>query len=244
MTTTSAERNRASRLRGKLRQGRVLAPAERSWFDEYMARVGKARVEPDDAAEREPAPRPVAPESADRAAEPAVAIPDAQATTTTIRTWGASLAPPSPQEPVAVPSPKCDVPDCPACRGAVGGRVCSVTGRRVWPKMSDAGARAQANVVLGLVRMGVTLTVGESPDKPTKEQIGKMADAIQEISYRRASWLGAFDDLFMAAEALGDYGVHSIADATRKKKARARAALPIPKTQVVAPIETTSEAAE
>jgi hypothetical protein len=93
--------------------------------------------------------------------------------------------------------------------------VCVATGEKVWPPMSEEGAKAMAAMVLGIVaivvRVGRRIATGtESPIvQPTAAEIASMGRALREVTYRRASYMGAGDDIFALAWAVGAFSLRA-----------------------------------
>ena len=228
MTAPAADRVRASRLRRRAE----LSPEDRAWLDSYerdhpSVRVRRSPPAPERAhhpAASPPAAAPyqgasLPPAAPDGAPAPAPAYP-------------ASAAAPAPAaEPTAwrtidfgapqtaaaiVPVEACKIPDCPACRAQKGaGMTCVATGERVYPPMSEEGAKAMAAMVLGVVavvvRVGRRIATGtESPVvAPTAAEVAQMGRALREVTYRRASYMGAGDDLFALAWAVGAFSLRA-----------------------------------
>jgi hypothetical protein len=93
--------------------------------------------------------------------------------------------------------------------------TCVATGERVYPPMSEEGAKAMAAMVLGLVavvvRIGRRIATGtEAPViAPTAAEVAQMGRALREVTYRRASYMGAGDDLFALAWAVGAFSLRA-----------------------------------
>ena len=226
----AADRVRASRLRKKT----APTPEERAWLDAYELahppRVRVIRSPPASERAHHPALSPPAaastqadslpPTVPDGAPAPAPAGGPAPSTVSTppeATAWrtidfGAAQAPGT----AIVPAEACKIPDCPACRRVKGAAaICPSTGERVWPPMSEEGARAMAAAMLGViavvVRVGRRIATGvEAPMvTPTATEIASMGRALRETAYRRASYMGAGDDLFALAWAVGAFGMRA-----------------------------------
>ena len=231
-TAPAADRVRASRLRRRPE----LTAEDRAWLDAYELahppRVTVRRVpaperahhpaasppaaaptpaghpSPATAHDGAPAPAPAAPPSSSAPSSAASSAPEASAWRTI--DFGA------PQAAAIVPVEVCKIPDCPACRRAKGtGAVCVATGVKVWPPMSEEGAKAMAAAVLGvvavLVRVGRRVATGADAPvvAPTAGEVAQLGRALREVTYRRASYMGASDDLFALAWALGAFSMRA-----------------------------------
>lgn len=132
---------------------------------------------------------------------------------------GAALSAPG------APAPTCSIPNCPQCKSIVGSQECAVTGGRVWPPMSIQSGRSMASMILGLIGLALKFF---RKDKfyvaPTKEEKEMLAEALVLVQHRRASWIGAFDDLIQLGGAIGGYSTRALAtkppkdDADKDKK--------------------------
>lgn len=120
--------------------------------------------------------------------------------------------PSAPTAPPAPTQPKCPVgPDCPSCRGAIGGTICTTSGSRVWPRMPKPAARLWANIILGMIGGAIKLFRADKAFiSPTEAEKDAFADALIEVSYQRASWMGAFSDIFAVLQSLGSYGSRAL----------------------------------
>lgn len=157
---TKSERERASRLRRKVRGGDELSARDRRWLDKYEAenrRVARRvqRSEPVEDAQT------VEPESADVAPEPVAPEPEPEM----VEIAGELPATPSAAPPADAPGgapgatpalptlhrAPCPVgPDCPGCAGLldVKAQICATTGREVWPAIGEDEAEGWAHALL------------------------------------------------------------------------------------------------
>lgn len=201
---TNADRNRASRYR-KMAGGRhgLRAPtdAERAWLAQYEAsRDPKHMTPPQRHAAPYQAPPPASPPTVEAPTSPGPSMVPAPGPAAP-RTPDPHAAPPdwtvidfgTPEGPRQ--TSLCSIPDCPACRAATGPATCGVTGRRVWPPMSEAGAEGLARILLGLIGVVARVVRKEPVPPPTDRDVKQVARALREVALRRASWVGAFDDL-------------------------------------------------
>lgn len=148
-----------------------------------------------------PAGNPI-PRSVGRAApDPMVSVP-----------FGApSMAYEPPPEPE---QPRCTIKDCPACaskgKAPPGGIVCVATGKKVYPPMSKAGARAMASTLLYIIGTAVKFFRKDKAFiKPTDREVEELADALREVASRRMGALGMFDDIFALGKAFAQYGIRA-----------------------------------
>lgn len=188
MAATDADRNRAARIRKK---GNLAIPEERDWLRIYEAARAPNRfvAKPLQVAASSPAPppaspQPVAPERHLRLVPP----PPNGHVDIDFGTPQASLA------PMRMHSASCSIPDCPRCRAVAGAMTCEATGERVWPRMTEDGARGMAGAILGAIAL-VARMLGKDVT-PTQEEIERLARALRETIYQRAGALGAGDDLY------------------------------------------------
>lgn len=197
---SASERVRAARLR---KLARPLTPPERAWLDTYERAHPRARTAPspavvDAAPDPSTAPSSTAAPSPSSPAEASFKVLDfsepAELATVGEHDQGEGGA--------------CPIPDCPACRRAQGGMVCTTTGARIWPKMSEDGARGLASSLLGIAAL-LARFMGKDVT-PTKQEIDSLAKAVREAAYRRASWAGAGDDIFALAFVLGAFGMRAM----------------------------------
>lgn len=76
----------------------------------------------------------------------------------------------------------------------------------MWPPMSEDGAQAMAGMLLGLIGLAARFFRDDKHlVKPTQDEIRRLGRAIRETALRRASWMGAFDDLLALAFVSGGY---------------------------------------
>lgn len=191
MSATAAERVKAARLR---KLARPLSAQESAWLADYERAHPRARAAVQ-----------ASPEAPEAAAPP----PSSQAESEW-RVIDFGAAPESPGTELAVASEThegatCPIPDCPSCRKAQGGMICATTGDRIWPKMSEEGAKGLASSILGIAAI-IARMFGRDV-VPQKAEIESLARAVRESAYRRASWAGASDDLFALAFCLGAFGM-------------------------------------
>lgn len=248
MAHTPRDRARARRLR---QRKRPLSPEERDWLTWYendsssrgprpsivskeRATVPESRAQVANVTETPASPSngagvssiPLDPEVAIPSFPPIDESPEPEPQTINVEAPSVTVHTPPPKpatEQRAAPSASgCAIPDCPACMAAgEGGQVCTVTGKRVHPKMSRAAAKANAAVWLKLIGGGVSLFVTkESAPPPTKAEINDMAEAIGEFAYRRASWFSMYDDIAAFLGESSAYGARAIADGNSKKRAK------------------------
>lgn len=92
-----------------------------------------------------------------------------------------------------------------------GAQVCGETGRKVWPPMSEEGAEALAGTILAIIGLAIRFF---RPDRrlipPSKEERKQLGGALREMALRRASWMGAFDDLLAVAFGLSRYTMRAL----------------------------------
>jgi hypothetical protein len=116
-------------------------------------------------------------------------------------------------------------PDCPGCKAAtMGGTKCGATGAVYYPKMTRMGARTQAAVILGGLRLAIKALTGEEVSRPKKPEVDEFADAWAELVYRRFSVLGAHDDITSTLGHAGTFTMDRWGEATQIKHARVVAA--------------------
>lgn len=233
--SSQADRNKASRLRKKAR----LTAAERGWLDAYdgsrkRGRGGQSGPRAPHGAQEVPPPSPAIAPPPELAHAPTPApAPAATPGMVPVDFGGAPMGAPLPIPPPApnlgsgpsaplpgdtapgsVPTPHvCNVgKDCPACRSQTSGAlVCSATGKKVWPPMSEAGAEAMAAVIFA--GLGFVLQFFRDDRRiimPSADERRMLAGALREVAYRRASWVGAVDDLFALFGALGRYTIRAM----------------------------------
>lgn len=226
MSASTKDRSRAARLRRAVRAGRELSADDRAWLETYEASRSRKPKRSD--APPEPSAAPVqtapqtpsappspGPEPAPQPAEPAepadyIPIP--------------VLGPEEPEKPPEAEPAKpddggCKIPDCPKCKTVRGAQICATTGERVWPRMTPGGARAMASIILGIIGAAVRLFRADRQFiPPTKEERDDLAKAIEEVAYRRASWMGAFDDLLALGWALSAYGGRAMRAPSKERK--------------------------
>jgi len=118
---------------------------------------------------------------------------------------------PANEAPKTDTKPTCNIPDCPACKQQRGALICQATNKKVWPPMSEAGAKALAGFLFFIVGRVIAFF---RPDKryvvPSDAERDQFAAALREVALRRASWIGAFDDLMAAVFALTRYGSRAL----------------------------------
>lgn len=239
--TPGALASRAKRIRAK---GASATPDDAAWLAQYERdhpRVGGRRVAPADkpaGPSTSPAPAP-APSPAVAPATPAaqglVALDfaarppgaDGAAPATPAAAAPAAPAPATPATPV------CAIPNCPRCKVKGGGQRCAVTGEVVYPRMSPEGAEAMARMLLiGWSFLVIKLIRADGRAVPPNDAEARlMGRALAEIAWRRASWIGAFDDLIMFGAAMTMYTRRSLAEPDQSKVANgSSAAAPNPQT--------------
>lgn len=243
MTTSakpSAERNRAARIRKRRASGNA-SQSDIDWLRSYEASRGKpgrpvaspalAYAPPAPASSNTvaTAPPPIAPAAQARAQAETGYVPisfDGVVSGPPVAgalTSSAGMAPPGAPAFAGAPGygVKCNIPDCPACKRQLDGAICQVTGKRVWPPMDIDAARKMAEGILWLVGMAIKFF---RKDKfyvePMPHEVEIFAKGIQLVQQRRASWLGAFDDIAMAFGGLAGYGTRAAKYPDQRKKLR------------------------
>lgn len=218
MNATPAERTKASRLR-KLAKERTLTPSEREWLDAYertRASVAAQRPKPPPVPDASPAPVPTGDVSSPAASASAAGPGEASAAEKPhehVIDFGA----PTDTKLATLPeAPTCAIPDCPACAKARGGGLtCLTTGEKVYPRMSEEGAKGMAagllNVLALVISIGKRIATGKPAPivSPMPHEIELTGKALREAIYRRASYMGQGDDLMALAWAIGSFGMRA-----------------------------------
>jgi hypothetical protein len=203
MAATQAERNRASRLRAKLRAGNALSSDETRWLADY-----------DGAPSSDPQPSP-SPHVATHAppvhdAPPPQHAPPASSSAApdVLVDFG---SPVTAIVPVAPTGPRCSIKDCPECAKAKGGERCGTTGAVVHPPMDMDAALGLADMVNGAIGLLARMirSDGATPPRPNDADRTRMARALQLFLYRRAGGTGQYGDILMMIGALGTYGARA-----------------------------------
>lgn len=227
---SNAERSRARRLRSRA----DLSPADRAWLEAYDAERAAARSSTNAAPKVGPPPPPkaAAPPPAPPSSSPAFVVePDEHERTEDEeeveipeRLFFAAGEDDreddrededDTHEPDAVHCPL--GPDCPACSAASrrGAQRCTVTGRLVWPPMTEKQARSQATAVLGGMGWAISRYRSWRLQQrvpfvlPTEDERAELAEALDEIQRRHASWLAFGAEFTALLSALGRYGVRA-----------------------------------
>lgn len=207
---TNAERQKARYIKERLALGKATAE-QRAWYARYKPDRTDAPVPPPprQAAPPRPVPPPVehvapahhvAPEPPPAEHRPEPPPPTANGWEP-IPDWGAKPENTAPLAPVST----CSIPDCPACRAATGPAICGTTGKRVWPPMSEAGAEGMAKGLLFIIGLVASVIRKEPVPPPTDRDIKQVGRALREVALRRASWVGAFDDLIALTAGISGY---------------------------------------
>lgn len=240
MAASDKDRQRAAAIRKK---GARATATDRAWLRAYTERKKAAALEraAADAAASDAAPQPEylveppppeprreppvwtkAPEAPPPPAEPPPPEPGAPSSSSS------SSSTSSPHDPPFVAT-ACDIKDCPACRAANGTRLCKVTGERVWPPMSESGSRGLAEAILAglafVIAIGARLVTGRAHRvvKADEREVDELARALRDIALRRASWMGAVDDLFGALFVVSTYSTRAYREGSRPLPANAGA---------------------
>lgn len=93
----------------------------------------------------------------------------------------------------------------------------------------------QAAAFLGLLATGIRLLTGEEVNRATHVEIKSMGAAIREVTYRRASVLGAFDDVISFAGHTSNFVTSRYSQASEQAKQRrthGRVTQPLPRVVV------------
>lgn len=192
-TPSSADRAKAS----KLRQKPSLSPAETQWLEDYAARHPNRRGS-------RPAPSPARPPPPFQATEipediePELAADEVALPPSFFRAsppTDALFAPSSDEPDVDAEEPCAAGPDCPACAQERALVRCSRTGKRIYPPMSDTGAKGLGGAVLGILALFVLLARKGDFQPANEHEIAAMADALKEVQRRRLNSMGAVDDV-------------------------------------------------
>lgn len=180
-----------------MRNGRQLSPSDAEWLARYEA-TRKRR-----------GPKPASTSNDDEGWEPIrQRVPE---------------APPPPMPPsshegggVALSGPVCTIENCSACRGTKGAQRCAVTGKLVWPPMTEGGSQMLATaLLLGLSALARMFRKDGKTVMPTNRERDDLALALKEVAERRASWLGAGDDLGALLFFAWRYGQRAISEGAR-----------------------------
>jgi len=119
-------------------------------------------------------------------------------------------AAPPPLQPASIVSmpigTRCTIKDCPRCTGMNGVQACGITGKPVYPRMTEDGARGMAGALLGLLTFAARLW-GRELAPPPQAEIDQLGRALAEVAYRRAGWASGWDDLFALTFALGGFAL-------------------------------------
>lgn len=196
MAASDADRNRASRIRKK---GNLAIQEERDWLRLYEANraptVFKARpLQAAPATAPIPSPSPAQPVATERHLR-LVPPPPAGHVDIDFGRPQDSAAPPGQHIAPIHHGGACPAgPDCPRCRAVAGAIQCGTTGERVWPKMTEDGARGMAGALLGMIAL-VARMFGKDVSV-TAEETNRLAMALRETIYQRAGAMGAGDDLY------------------------------------------------
>lgn len=226
------DRSRAFRLR-KLRDSGRISADQRAWLESYergLTRTPvKAPVWPASAAQRWPTqpPKEAAPEPVKPATPPSGSAPAPEMRVIDFGTPApAGAAPPpsgaAPAAPAGVPhaiGATCTIEDCPACKTSSGAKTCGITGRKVYPPMSAIGSRGTAGALIFVIGLVIKLFREDKRlIQPTPQEVDDLAEALREISFRRANWLGAGDDLFAFGWALKGYVSRAIGEPSKLRE--------------------------
>lgn len=221
---TAKDRVKASRARKAIRDG-TATDDQRRFLAGYEATYGGP------AKSRAPKPPAPAPETGAQAGAGAGPPPEPQAPPAVQGETGkgASMAEPtvpidfgpppgsvgaSPPAGALAPaggpaSAKCSNPQCSCNKGAWGAYVCPVTGAKTWPPMDPEVAEAAGETLLRGIAFVVFL-VRKVKVVPTEREISRLGKSIKLIQERRASWLGAVDDLVMFGSVVGGFTIRAV----------------------------------
>jgi hypothetical protein len=193
-----------------------LTPEERLWLDAYQAhhkrgrppQIVQAPAAAPDAAPAAPADAGTFSGVAEPAAAPAAApaAPPAADPSAGFRVIDFG-APPQSGTALVPAGSGCPIKDCPRCKDIRAIQTCAVTGEPVYPQMSDDGARGIAAGILGIACI-VARMFGRAV-QPEKSEVEALARAVKEASYRRAGWVGGYDDLAALAFVLGAFALRA-----------------------------------
>lgn len=224
MPASQAERSKAARIRKAVLSGAATAD-QMTWLESYDAHT--APVVPPHA---RPATRrevvSTATDSRFANGENAPAVTNGQATAAdnvpeghVVIDFGAPQAPSqSTAMVIAHDTSTCPAgPDCPRCRAVKGAIVCGTTGERVWPKMTEEGARGMAAMLLGGIAL-IARMFGKNI-VPSEAEIIQTGKALRETIYQRAGALGAHDDFYALGFALLAFGARAYNAPPIQKKA-------------------------
>lgn len=205
---SKSEREKASRIRGRLRKGESVPARDRRWLESY----DEARRASREPATSEPAPvapkaAPVEPEMVEIAA-PATLPTAPPATSATLPATGNNVVPGVPGAPAGAPGaplPSFHKPGCPVgsgCPGCAGEIIvgepptCITTGQKYYPAIGSAAARGFAGALLWVVSLVVRagryfLTGKWAPElEPTDLEKSELADALI-AAFKARPFLGA-----------------------------------------------------
>lgn len=248
VSKTQAARSKAKRIREKIRKGERVSQTAREWLAEY----DKSRL-----AKKDPPSEPKAPSGIQSppavttiANQEMVDIPrfDGTPDPESRERWQIQDGPKPPEHREVVSQlpeysavrlvddggtgQTCGKKDCPECTVKRGGYKCSVTGKTVFPPMSAAGSEALAATLCAIIGTVIRFF---RPDRriiqPNKEEIKALGAALREVSFRRASWMGAWDDLFALASGVGRFAWRALGEPQTKPQDGAQ---PPPQTQAAA----------
>lgn len=223
----SKEASRAYGLRKKLREGGQISDDEHVWLDGYTARTkGGKKPAPVPGKDR-PAPRPdpiveTTPQPQQIAQTPVVPTESQEIP---IRQWGAPESPPNHPEASQAPSPnRCTIKDCPACARELSGdggvQICAATGKKVYPAMTTAGSEVIARSLLATTGLLIRMY---RPDRtlvpPNQTEVKNTGEALRSVAYRRASWIGAYDDIAALVGSMGMYSGRALTHKTKEQLA-------------------------
>lgn len=201
---SKSDRERASRLRRRVRDGASLSERDSRWLARYDDDRRVSRVEARaEVREATPAATPQATQAIDMVeipAAPATPAATPQATSAGVVQPGAAL--PAPQSlPGAPPhGPACAIKNCPGCAGLLrrGPETCATTGALVYPDLSQAAARGFAALVLALLGVGVRMYA--------RLVLGRRLDAVEPNELERSELAEALVAVFRARPTIGALG--------------------------------------
>jgi hypothetical protein len=236
---SKSEREKASRIRGRLRKGEQVPARDRRWLESYdeARRASRAPVEPREPRDVAPSAPAYEPEMVEIAAPVAAPAPAATghaplpATSQPVAATGNNVAPgvSGAPGPAGGPLPSFHKPTCPVgsnCPGCAGEVLvgepptCITTGRQFYPAMGQAAARGFAGALLFavslVVRVGRYFLTGKwAPEvEPTALERSELADALI-AAFKTRPFLGqighAIGDVVAAGHIVVAYGSRSAA---------------------------------
>lgn len=197
------------RVRKKVRAG-TATPEERAQLAEYdrtkSNRGRKVSSVPVQHADQKPAPGVATPSVAPGAASltPSLSLDPAKKPAPAGETPATPSVEPAPSKPAA--PAHCGDPNCVACAYPPDKR-CPVNGTPIHQRMNPKAARRAAKTLLTLVDMGILARVPDLELMPIpKERVDELGEGLAEMSFRRAGFLSAFDDVLMVGGSIIEHG--------------------------------------